>query len=188
MITVETRNDKLFIFTPFNRDFVTDIKASVNGARWNPAEKAWTVPVEAEETIYRLLAEHYGYKKDSKGISVIATALKDLIGQQDSVRFSGIPVARATGRDSGARVCEDVIHVSGKFGSGGSVKNWVTEIEEGASFKLMNIPESVLESVDPERWSFTIVEEESAKEKLMKRKESLLEELALIEEQLINLD
>ena len=188
MINVETRENRLFVYTPFSREFVNDIKASVNGARWNPSEKAWTVPVEAEETVYALLANHYGYRKDSNDITIIITALKRLVGEQDSVRFAGIPVARATGRDSGARVCENVIHIEGSFGSGGSVKNWTTEVKEGSRFKLMDIPESVLENVDRERWEFTIVEEKSAKEKLIERKKALLEELALIEEQIVNMD
>jgi hypothetical protein len=188
MIKVETKENRLFVYTPFNRNFVDDIKSRISGAKWNPNEKAWTTPMEAEETVYSILSENFGYKKDSHEVSVHIVALKTLIGNCDSVRFTGIPVVRAMGRGLGARVCEDVTHIKGWFGSGGSMKNWTSRVEEGTEFRLNNIPESTLENVNNEKWSFEIIEEKSNKDRLIEKKEALLEELALIEEQLVSME
>lgn len=159
----ENEEGKLEVYSPYNANFVREIKESISGARFDREKRAWIVPSDSRFIIEKLLSLHYGYTSDSKGISVQITSKKDLFGGKDSVRFGEWPICRATGRDSGAKVCENVYLISGKINSGGSVKNWGTEVDEGAVFLVKNIPRGILDKVDNERWDYEIIEENENK-------------------------
>jgi hypothetical protein len=51
----------------------------------------------------------------------------------------GRTIAKAWGRDSDAKLGDDIIWLSGIYRSGGSMKNWKTEIREG-NFIIKNFP------------------------------------------------
>ena len=60
---------------------------------------------------------------------------------RDAIRIAGREVARATSRDSGAKLGEGVVLLSGGFASAGSVKNWGTESKsDGATVLIRDMP------------------------------------------------
>jgi hypothetical protein len=162
-----TKNEKNQIIcdTPYNPYFVADLKKSIpNGSKkWDAENRVWIIEGNCEKTLNNLLAKHYNYQIGSKNIKIKLTALKDDYEYCDSVRVAGFPIARAWGRDSGARVCENVVLISGSIKSGGSMKNWCTKVAAGAVFE-MTIPESAVENIDKEIWKVEIISKEEKQE------------------------
>jgi len=179
MITLKEENGKIEIISPYNANFVSDLKKSISGAKWSGS--FWIVSSEAKQVVLDLLKEHYGYTPDTQYLTVKIKAKKYLSQLQSSISFAGIPIARATGRDSGARVCDGVFKISGEITSSGSVKNWHTSIEEGSEFQL-KVPENA--AVSTEDWDCEILKEQKIDidiEALKMEKEKLLKRLAFIE-------
>jgi hypothetical protein len=156
-----TNNGQIEIRTPYNREFISDLKESVSGAKWNG--EYWTVPEDAESTIDTLLKQHYGYTPDAKKVKIIITAKRDIKEHRDSVYFNGHPIARATGRDSGAKTVNGTIKLNGTITSTGSVKNWYTTIKEGAKFQIEVFERIAISDND---WSVEIIQTEKSKEQI----------------------
>lgn len=177
---INETNGVLVLKTPYSAGFVADLKKSVSGCRWDATNKAWMAPLGAKETCVSLLIKHFNFSAGNvSGLTVIITAKEDVYSLQDSVRFSGVPVARAMGRDSGATVCSGVTLLSGYIGSAGSVKNWKTSVSAGARLRV-ELPAGIT-PVEDEKFSFELVKDASEKEKLLAEKEALLKRLAEIE-------
>lgn len=188
-IEIKEQDEKLRVYSPYNPEYVRELKSQISGGKFDYSDKAWVLPLEAKETVEGLLQKHYGYSPENiKICTVIITANETLYGDQDSVRCAGFPIARATGRDSGAKVCENVYLLSGDINSGGSVKNWTTKVKENAQFKITKFPESSLEKIDSDKWSYSVIQEKSQKEKLEEKKAKLLSTLAEVEKQLKELE
>lgn len=184
-IKIENNNGTLAVYTPYSSEFVSDLKESLSDRKWDGSLKAWLIPETCLDVVERLLSEHFGYKAGATGGTVIQiTAKESMIAGRDSVRCANIPVAKASGRDSGAYVCEDVALISGSINSGGSVKNWTTTVREGSVFRISNFPEFSIAKIDSDAWEYEIITEKSTKEKLESEKEELLKRLAEIEKEL----
>ena len=179
---VET-DEAIKVYTPYNKDFVTDLKSNISGCEWDSVEKCWNIPIMAKEALLNQLNTHYGYVPGSRNVIVKITANQDLAGYTESIYFMGIPIARATGWDSGARVCDGITKISGGISSGGSVKNWKTRIDQGSVFQL-EISESALVDIDVDDWSIERIETKINKNDLLAEKAKLEKRIAEIEEQL----
>jgi hypothetical protein len=105
----------------------------------------------------------------------------------DSFSLAGRSIARAFGRDSGAKTADGVIVLEGSFGSGGSVKNWTTRVSEGTVFRVLHVPrKKALELVANPEWWTTKIEIESEKDKndksaLLAERERLVARIAEID-------
>lgn len=101
------------------------------GGKWDSANECWIfsgmVSSEVEELDYQI---------NSEKIIVEVTANKTLYAEKSPVYFLGYVVARAFGRDSGAKLGDNIALISGDVTSGGSMKNWATRVVEGSIFKL----------------------------------------------------
>jgi len=121
------------------------------GGKWDPTVKAWIfsglVATEVDA-----LDEKY----NSKMVGVELTALTSLYTDREPLTIAGFVIATATGRDSGARVAEGISLIAGKFGSGGSVKNWTTRMSEGTTIRFF-IPEACIGDIDAEEFSVKIL-------------------------------
>jgi hypothetical protein len=121
------------------------------GGKWDHDAKAWVFSDLMSSEVEDLDALF-----NSDEVAIEITAKTDLSAWHDSVTFAGYSIAKASGRDSGAVLCEGVSKVSGTVTSGGSVKNWSTEVEEGAIFRLL-VPRDVLQLSDEGDWDITIL-------------------------------
>jgi hypothetical protein len=102
------------------------------GGRWDAENKTWIFSSIVADKVDEL-DELY----NSPAVTVELTARGDEVyAGIDAVHFCGYPIARATGRDSGATLGDGVSMIKGKIKSGGSVKNWATCITGGAVFRL----------------------------------------------------
>lgn len=185
MMRIErNENGMAKVFTPYNSDFVAKIKR-IGGRRWNGEEKCWEVPETEIETVREYMKAVYGetdQADDSDKVTVKVTFNEEEYAHCDSIFLFGKAIARATGRDSGARVCDDVTVLSGKLTSGGSMRNWRTVAREGTVIKVRNVPKAALAITNDMNVTVEVVEEnEVDRAALIAEKEKILARLAEIE-------
>lgn len=186
--------DRIAIYTPYNPQFVSKIKAA--GARWNAADKAWTMHAANIDVAREILRAVYGRDDmpaaDEKLVRVRVTALQNISADRGPIVLLGRIIASARGRDSGARVGEGVAFIEGKPQSGGSVKNWTTNISEGSVFVVADVPTTLLGELDETGWrdqklyQYEIIADDRDEQlrKLQARREELAAALADIEAQI----
>ena len=145
-ITIE--NERAIIVTPYNADFVSRIKL-MNG-RWNASQRCWTVPQEAVEDVRSAMREIFG--QDDQPVSDAADVVlrfdREISESRAAVTLLGRTIARAFGRDTGAKPGDDVLFLKGSPKSDGSMKNWLTVIPEGCVVKCLHVPRAALENAD----------------------------------------
>lgn len=158
-IQIKHQGQDLLVHFPYDEIAKTRIKEHFNG-RWNPTETAWAVDAAFEDEVRELLNERFG----TDGTRPIAyqtlrvTALKTVSEYHGPVTCCGKVLARAHGRDSGAKTGSDVVLLSGGIHSGGSRKNWKSIVEEGSVFKLVRVLPALVEE-DPD-WKIELIEEQ----------------------------
>ena len=183
---IENRGDgKVAIYTPYDRKFVEAIK-NIGSARWNG--EAWTVPIDYTDNVRSIMKDVYGRDDQSTGETVDCEI--EFFGEyyEDKAAFTmfGKTLARAWGRDSGAKVGDDVMLVDGSIGSGGSRANWDTRVYKGAKFIVKNIPKA---RFDKEKDEYS--EEYKIKITIISKKidkDALLEEKARLEKRLMEIE
>lgn len=67
MIELKEIGDVIEVHTPYNAEFIEDLKSRVGGRKWNPSERCWTVPSHAKDLLLSLLREHYHWTPDETG-------------------------------------------------------------------------------------------------------------------------
>ncbi len=158
MIKLEEINGTIKVFSPYNSDFIRDLKSLTKHSKWDG--ESWNVEKKYEETIENLLFQYFKYKKNNELINIKIEALENLYGEKDGIYFKGYPIAYASGRDSGAKISEAIM-LSGVIDSCGSVKNWQTYIKKGSEFKLLNVPSYLAEYDENwDEWGVALMEEE----------------------------
>jgi hypothetical protein len=175
------KDGEIIVKTPYNAEFVADLKATTSSRKWDGANKTWIVKKDERSAVEKLIQKHFGVSgTESRTKTLIIRAKKEIFEYCKSISVSGIPIARATGRDSGARVCDGVTLLEGHIGSGGSVKNWKTEVDADSVLKITVPLDFTLSDPDWEE----ITENDSKKADLLKEKAKLEKRLAEIEESL----
>lgn len=151
---------KLYVFTPYNADFVRDVKR-INGV-WSGSNRAWVVEPVMKDQLKKLLVKHYGEtgEEQKRTYKIVATRTHE--ERLASVTAGGLVIASAMGRDSGAKVGEGVYMLEGDIDSTGSVKNWKTWVEEGSIFQVEMTDEQASRAAN-EGWEVTPIEAEASK-------------------------
>lgn len=182
---IKIENGLAEIYTPYNPEFVKKIKG-IGGAKWNGSKKCWTIPENAVDAAREIMQQVYGCSDISENETISLRLKFDnriSADKQDIVMFGKI-LAHATGRNSGAKVGEDVAYTSGGATSGGSVKNWESVVKEGSIVTLSNVNKNLYEKYkDAYDGGITIevISEEKSKKSLLEEKERLLKRLAEID-------
>lgn len=133
--------------TPYHPRFVSEAKRL--GGKWSPSSKAWVFDPRDRERVEALCREVYGTagEEDCELVSVRIRALDEIWNLHEAVYFAGRVVARAWGRDSGAKLGPGVVQVAGERPrSGGSAKYWRTTIPKDAVFELRDLPRAAVEA------------------------------------------
>ena len=167
-IKVTIKDGKVELYTPYNADFVKAIKA-LGGARWNGSKRCWTISEDMLPQARQIMMDVYGYTDEEQGetITVKVTFTKDVYEECDSVVILGKTVARAYGRDTGAKPGEDVLLQEGTLASGGSRANWRSIVRAGAVVTLYNVSKALYDAKKdslPDGVTVEIIEEEGKKE------------------------
>lgn len=134
---------RLILVAPYNPAFIAAAKCDL-GAKWNSS--AWTFDLRDEAEAMDLIQKFYGWNPGMALVSVkVYFDEEKRVGQGPFVLLGRV-LASATGRDGGARLGDGVrLHVGG-IGSGGSMKNWVTRIDEGTELVVHDVPQGMASS------------------------------------------
>ena len=142
---IEIENGTAKIYTPYNPLFVAMLKKSIGGAKWTGS--AWSVPEAAVDHVRKIMLEVYGENDIPDGagkVTVRVTVTENISEDRGPVVLYGKVVAGARGRDSGAKVGEEVAFIEKAPRSGGSKHYWETIIPEGAVFDIRNVPKRIV--------------------------------------------
>lgn len=184
---ITIQDSKALIFSPYNPTFVTKVKSQLDGT-WNATLKAWSINANDVDLARDLMVKIYGRSdQDTELVDVKVKILEELFKNRAPIVFLGRVIAAATGRDSGAKVGEGVVLKSGNIGSGGSAKNWYTEISAGTEIIIHDLP-LCLASGKLSNCEIEILEKpaKESKENLLEEKQKLLLKIAEIDAKLQN--
>lgn len=112
------------------------------GGKWDGTAQSWVFSALVEDKVEEL-DEKYNSALVALEIKVIETFYE----YESAATIAGFTIARAYGRDSGAKIGDGISFIEGKPGSGGSRKNWATVIKEGTVFR-MQIPEGCIPDIE----------------------------------------
>lgn len=146
-LKIDVIDGKAMIFSPYSREFVKKLKG-IGDSRWNSDKECWIVPEDDVSLVRRYMVECYGeddLTTDAERFDVRVTALEYINAERAPVVLFGRPIARAFGRDSGARACDGVVLEKGEFISSGSRNRWDSAILEGTVFKVRGITQAALD-------------------------------------------
>lgn len=184
---IEVANGRAYVYTPYNPDFANAIKV-IGGKKWETVERCWSVPETAVSAVRAIMEDVYGYSDQvpNDTISLKVTFLIDASSICSDVVLFGKVMTHASGRDSGARVGDDVAYIRGGASSGGSTKNWCSIVEEGSIAILSNVNKSIYEKAEAEPdIKVEVVDDNTdgdGKQKLLEEKDRLLKRIAEIDE------
>ncbi len=140
-----TLDDKtLKVVAPFHGDFLAGAKTLAG--KWRGG--AWIFPVSQEGRVRELCLAVYGTDGESGKTVTLRVEFPEAVRARcDSIFVGGRLVARATGRDSGARLGPGVILLEGDVCSAGSRANWETVVRAGTVVEILDLPRTAAESV-----------------------------------------
>lgn len=174
--------------SPYHPDFPT--RAKKLGGKWEPASRRWCFDIRDVDRVAGMCRDIFGTDGESpETLETITVRLtcKGTSASASGIYFAGRSVCYATGRDSGAKLSEGVILLSGRVKSGGSMKNWTTEITAGTVLEIRDIPLAAVKANTDNDWDIVILPEHlDPKIALEAEKVRLLARLAEIETELAN--
>ena len=146
-VTVTQQGDLIAVSSPYHPDFPP--KARRLSGSFDRASTTWTFPSAAEPHVRGLCREIYGTDGTAcDTVTLRVTATEGLYEGRGPITIAGRIVASARGRDSGARTGEGVLLLEGRATSGGSMKNWTTEISVGAVMEIIDVPRAAVPDAD----------------------------------------
>lgn len=155
-------------------------------ARWNPP--LWYLDAEDEETVRSICYEIYGTTGHGMPdlVSVRLHVSEDIEALQGGVFLGGRCIARATGRDSGAKLGPKVVVIEGRPPySGGSMKNWRTIVPGDSVLEIRKLPlpaaQRLVEAEDDRFFANIVGRKTPDLDALKDRRQELIEELAEVE-------
>lgn len=133
--------EKLKVVTPYNAEFVQKCR----NFRGKFSNGAWWFDDSIIEHVRGAMIEYFGTTGEIPYETCILE-VNDFTSYEDKdpVTLFGRTIAKAYGRDSGARLGDGIVFISGEYDSGGSVKNWSTEVKN-ATFEIHNFPVQALQ-------------------------------------------
>ena len=161
-IKMEVAGGRVMIYSPYNRTFVA--RAKKLGGKWMAAGKAWTFDERDADRVKALVGDVYGhfFDADVELVDVRITCSEIVEADRKPIMCGPREVARAWGRDSGAKLGDGVVQLEGRVYSGGSVKNWDTRASAGSVFEVRDYPKAQVEKIDAETWAVEIVAQREA--------------------------
>lgn len=137
-VIIRRVGDKVHVQSPYNTRFVS--AAKTRSGKWSNPE--WVFDGRDEQWLRDTCLAVYGTDgvTSVETVTLRVTFVEGYREGHSPVMAAGRVVARATGRDSGAKLGDGVILLKGSFTSGGSVKNWTTVAREGTVVLLRDVP------------------------------------------------
>lgn len=186
MVDLEITDKTITVSSPYHPDFPS--RARKLGGSWHSTSKTWTFDVRDLERVKELCRSIFGEDgTDEITLNVVTlrvTVTSEWHEERDSLFLAGRMIARAVGRDSGARLGNGIVLLDGKITSGGSAKYWCTVAEKGTVFELRDVPREIAEKEANPYLKIEILDGEATKDEeikaikeQIKKLEARLEEL-----------
>lgn len=146
IVDIRTSGAQTSVRSPINDLFVTHAKKL--GGKWNTARNVWEFDARDEQRVRELCVRYYGSDGLVDDVCTLRVKFETThYMDQRAYTIHGRPIARAFGRDSGAKQGDGVVFLSGRANSGGSVKNWDTRILAGSEILVRDFPRAVAEKL-----------------------------------------
>ena len=150
-VSITSANGKLHVVTPYNVSFVAGARKLAGS--WDADKKLWVFDARDLDRVKALCMTLYG----SDGVTDDTCTIRVTYAPGESadrgpLTIAGRVVAKAWGRDSGAKLGEGIVLLEGGFTSGGSMKNWDTRAKSttGAIVLVRDFPRSEAERMAAE--------------------------------------
>lgn len=174
--------------SPYNPDLPA--AARKIGGKWHSGNKIWIFDIRDEGRVEALYRGIYGEWPSNNGDSAPSETVTARVtvnsiwsAYNAGLFLFGRQIARATGRDSGARMGDGIVVLEGEgFYSGGSMKNWRTFCSKGTIFEVRDIPKLAYEKCVFEEGTIEIVDENINRNALLEEREALMKRLSEIDQ------
>ncbi len=171
---------KVYVTADYNSAFVA--QARNLGGKW--ANPSWVFDARDEVAVRAACLECYG----SDGLTADLVDVRITIpedcravgGGQGPIELFGRTLARAFGRDSGAKLGEGVVIEQGGFSSGGSMKNWCTTVKDNTVLILRDVSAALVAKHDNEAFLVEVIAHQNQinRDELNAEREKLIARLA----------
>ena len=127
--------------------------------RWDEERRVWKFPARYRAEVLEILDSLYGYSESNTETVLVSLSVGEqpIVAKCTAVRAAGRVVARAKGRDTGAKLGDGVALLKGRVGSGGSAKNWETIVDPHTTLHI-ELPRSAAERLVSDRAPWDCVE------------------------------
>lgn len=132
-------DNAMYLDCPYNHNFVQ--RAHRLAGQWDEGKGRWRFDARDLEKVKKACMEVFGTDGSipEKLFTLQARAIVEISASRKSIFFAGHQIARAWGRDSGARLGDGVILLEGEVRSGGSRVNWDTIIDDGSVIEIKDL-------------------------------------------------
>lgn len=144
MTTITTTEDQVIVTGDYNAEFVE--QARKLAGKWkNPS---WVFDIRNEDAVRKACLECYGTDGLVTDLVDVRITFPDGFESPycESINVFGRTVARAFGRDSGARPGDGIVLEEGGFSSGGSSRNWLTKAKSGTKVVMRDVSRRLVEA------------------------------------------
>ncbi len=145
MIKIDIIGNEACIYTPFNSEYVHQIKR-IDGAHWNYDKKVWIIPKSKLDIARKILEYCFGYSDIAyaETVKLKITMIKDVsFTQSNFIMFKkDISCYNKTGI---AYPGTDIIWLGGDMYIDTVFTDWVTVITKGSTFTMDNVNKEVYE-------------------------------------------
>ncbi len=142
-ISLTADSDTISVQSPYHPRFVS--RARELAGKWDVGARAWRFPLSQSERVRSLCQEVYGTDGTAPTVT-LRVAVPEQGTRQLQLWAAGRSLARAYGRDSGAKIGEGIVVVSGGFTSGGSRANPELVVKTGTVVEILDCPEPAAEA------------------------------------------
>lgn len=149
-IRLITKTESVEAHTPYSDVFVKGAR-NLKG-KWDGKIQAWVFPKKLHTQVRNLMLQSFSVTGEEPYKTCIIT-IPHFTGSSEhcsDLNMFGRSIAFASGRDSGAKLADDVYLISGEIGSSGSVKWWRTTATE-ATFEIHDFPVAALAREDVQK-------------------------------------
>lgn len=158
MTEITTKEGFIFLVSPYDADLAKKCR-NLNGD-WTG--RAWKFEHDEDvlAAVKHAVEETFGFNYDAPRATARIEFKEDFYRGKAPYTIGGYILSEARGRDSGAKVGPGVLLLEGTIFSGGSFKNWSSEVRAGSVFKIKNFPKGA-KVEDAENIIITYEDEES---------------------------
>jgi hypothetical protein len=155
--TITTTDTQITVTGPYNSEFIA--KARRLAGKWHAP--SWVFDIRDENAVRAACLKCYGTDGHTTDLVDVRVTIphdgRGVGGARGPIELFGRTLARAFGRDSGAKLGDGVVVEAGGFGSGGSMKNWTTTVKDDTVVVLRDVSRALVDAHDNDDFIVAII-------------------------------